>query len=212
MSQGVTDVFLFQFPNVLEKVCDPMMLGFHEARQHDMTLKGFRYSGLGEKVGRIIQTDRTLVREYHYPTPNPTRYLANMGTYLIKLRFIQRCHESGFVLPWHEVPLHFPGLPPLLRAEQFIFDLLAFTRDANAVKVNRSQEYATIKEPEGENSPHAARRALLRTYREWLRQAGARPETPHARVEISPSFALDAATVRKKITPGTVYSDGTLFQ
>ena len=139
------------------------------------------------------------------------QYLANMSTYVIKLEFLRNCQTSGVQLPWHKVPLQLPGLPALWRSEQFIFDLLMLTRNAGVIRVNRSQEYAAIKEPEGANSPHAARLALLRVYREWLQKAGIKPETPRARVEISPSFALDAVAVRKKVVSGTVYRDCAVF-
>ena len=66
MIRGVTDLFLFQFPNVLEKLCDPLMLGFHSLYHHDMTLKGFRCLSrvpkeLDASFGRIESRSRNIM-------------------------------------------------------------------------------------------------------------------------------------------------------
>jgi UDP-N-acetylglucosamine pyrophosphorylase len=216
--EGVEHLFFFQYPNLLENICDPVMLGYHHAHNHEVTLKGFTEYAQDERVGRIVEMDAGLrVVEYYY-VPRPNRGLfdvfpANMGTYVISVELLRRCAADGVALPWHCVALNSPPVPSARwKVEQFVFDLLMFANRAGLILCDRRCEYAPIKAPEGRDSLQDARARLLGVYRQWLAAARAEPRFAGARVEISPLFALGEADVVRGVKPGTIYEDGAIFQ
>ena len=86
-----------------------------------------------------------------------------------------------------------------IKPERFIFDVLPYAKNPVAARVDRLEAFATLKK-----EPEPVRDHLSALYASWLRRAGAVvPE--NARVEIAPSFALDAETVREKVPAGTIF-------
>jgi UDP-N-acetylglucosamine pyrophosphorylase len=216
-AQGVEHLFFFQYPNALERVCDPAMLGYHVDAGHDATLKGFREYAPEESVGRVVETPGGLrVHEYYYAGGGDTearggRPPGNTNTFVFSLAFLRRCAADPPPLPWHGVPMRLPGDPrPYWRAEQFLFDLLPWAHGTGLVLAERSEAYGPLKRPEGAESPAAVRAALAREYRRWLEAAGATLR-PGATVEVRPSFAQDAAETALRVNPGDAFDDGTVL-
>jgi UDP-N-acetylglucosamine/UDP-N-acetylgalactosamine diphosphorylase len=216
--QQVNCLFFFQYPNLLENVCDPVMIGLHHVGDHDFTVKGFVDYEPDERVGRIAETDAGLrVIEYYYSrSQNQLPHVllpANMGTYVMSLDFLRRCSVNGVSLPWHRVALNSsPAASIRWKAEQFVFDLLLFAQRTGLLLCERRREYAPIKTQAGSDSLQSACASLLGLYRHWLKAAGAQPRVSGATVEFSPLFALDEADVVRQVKPGTVYEDGSVFE
>jgi UDP-N-acetylglucosamine/UDP-N-acetylgalactosamine diphosphorylase len=72
------------------------------------------------------------------------------------------------------------------------------------MEVNRDEEFAPIKNPEGVDSPDSAREMMARLHGSWLEEAGVRLPRDEADrlqglLEISPLFALDADELKQKL-------------
>jgi UDP-N-acetylglucosamine pyrophosphorylase len=213
---GVSDLFMFQYPNVLEHVCDPVLLGFHAARGHDATLKGVPQTLPGERVGRIVRRPGgrggVLVLEY-YGVPSPgsqarwDRLAMYTGTAVWSLALLRSLAQGHHELPLHRVPHREPGSArELWKLEQFVFDLLPLASSSGVVLGRRDEEYAPVKSGTGADSLPAARAALVERARRWLAGTGA-VGPAGADVEIDPGYALDAEELAERLGPGYRYPD-----
>lgn len=87
-----------------------------------------------------------------------------------------------------------PDQPNGYKFEMFVFDALPFARSPVVVECRREDEFAPVKNAEGQDSPETCREAQLRQAASWLRAAGEPvPLTdsglPVFDLEISPLFA-----------------------
>lgn len=221
--RGIEYLFYFQYPNVLERVCDPVMLGYHCLEGFEATTKVVGEYQPEEKIGRCISVNKTLrIVEYHHLKEAPLddwwhTVPANIGTHIWSVSFIERCVKEGVQLPFHVAPHNIAiGAPkPLHKVEQFVFDLLDYAVTAGIITVARDEEYAPVKNSTGPGSLESGRKALSRLYRGWLSRAGAVSavvEETDCLVEISPFYALNADDLRKKLPPGFRYTDGLVLQ
>ncbi len=220
--RGVTELFYFQYPNVLENICDPVMIGYHHDQRHEVTIKAVRDSAPDEPMGKCVKAGEDLqIVEYHDIEAGANDSVWNnapacMGTYLWSLAFIKRCLEKNIVLPSHTLRLDLPEKPGLLlyKQEQFSSDLASLATAKGLVIVDRAAEYAPVKTPAGIYSLDSARAALSNRDLGWLLRAGAKPakgnNTP--RVEISPHFALNLRELKEKVMPGFQIEDGLVLE
>jgi UDP-N-acetylglucosamine pyrophosphorylase len=219
--RGVEYLFHFQYPNVLERICDPVMLGYHQLGGYEATTKAVCEYSPSEKMGRCVVVGQALqVVEYYALTGVPPdswwhAVPASIGTHVWSLAFLERCLAAGVQLPYHPAPHH--GMAdvsgPLRKVEQFVFDLLPYAA-AGLMITERADEYAPVKSMIGEDSLEAGQRSLARMYCKWLDQAGAQPESAtgaDCRVEISPHYALGAADLAGRLPRDFRYRDGLVL-
>jgi UDP-N-acetylglucosamine/UDP-N-acetylgalactosamine diphosphorylase len=221
--RGVEYLFQFQYPNVLERICDPLMLGYHFLEGHEVTTKAVYEYLPSEKMGRCVEVGRALrIIEYHALADVPLASWwhsvpASIGTYVWSLAFLEQCLATGVQLPYHPV-LHrgvvdVPG--PLQKVEQFVFDLFPYATNVGLLISERADSYAAVKNLAGEDSLEAGRQALARLYCRWLTQAGAKPEAgmeADCRVEISPHYALSAIELQERLPHNFLYRDGLILR
>ena len=210
--EGVEYLFYFQYPNVLENICDPVMLGYHHAGQFDTTTKAVLNCSTDERMGRCVEIDGHLrIVEYHFLNDQLPDALwrtapASIATHVWSIAFLKRCLKNKVVLPYHVVPHNVPvGAPqPLRKVEQFIFDLLLHSRANGLMIIARKDEYAPVKTVQGIYSIDSAKLALSCLYNNWLLKAGAVLEEGKGEciVEVSPLFALNAKELGSKIPTG----------
>jgi UDP-N-acetylglucosamine/UDP-N-acetylgalactosamine diphosphorylase len=91
-----------------------------------------------------------------------------------------------------------------LKFEKFIFDALGSAKSIVAMEVIREQEFAPIKNAEGEDSPATACELMTNMYAGWLEDCGVQvPRDSNNNVsgpiEISPLFALDGNELKQKL-------------
>ncbi len=169
------------------------------------------YSDMSAEDKEALLPDGTLKYKY-----------GNLAIHLFKRSFIEselddrEDNQSSGMLPWHlahkRIPyvddsgnLVNPPQPNGYKFETFIFDALSDARRVVCMEVDRREEFSGVKNAEGEDSPTTAKAAMIEVYARWLESAGVR--VPRAAdggvkccIEISPLFALDAATLATKVT------------
>ena len=111
---------------------------------------------------------------------------ANIAVHALSVAFAQRlARGEGVRLPWHrahkKVPcidlatgkLLEPSAPNAYKFECFIFDALELAERSLTMQVNRVEEFAPIKNAEGEDSPASSHRIQSDRHGAWLEAAGA---------------------------------------
>lgn len=216
---GIRYLFAFQYPNVLEQVGDPAMLGWHDAHGHEATAKGVGGARADEPAGRLVGADgQVRVVEYHYLTDAARRRAVAgcpiwTGTMIWSVSFLERCARNGIALPYHIVGHVEPGEDrPLRRVEQFIFDLLMHSRSTGVVVGSRDREFAMIKTTSGPDSLENARAALTGLYQRWFMELGAIPDGTVKSLEIGARFALSADELALQLPKDFRYRDGLVLR
>jgi UDP-N-acetylglucosamine/UDP-N-acetylgalactosamine diphosphorylase len=205
---GVTHLVYIQVDNVLAPADDPELVGLAVAEQADVVTKVLAKAHPDEKVGHLVRVGgRDRVVEYTELTPQQMRAKGPDGELILRwgspamhcwsIDFLARLVERGF-----RPPLHRSRKP--LRAwidgaerevtgwkhERFVFDLIPEADRSLALEIERTAEFAPVKEAEGDDSPVTAVELMHREHVRWLEAAGVRVELPPgARVEISPLYA-----------------------
>lgn len=232
-SQGVEHVFYFQVDNPLVNVCDPAFVGLHVGRGAEVSSKVVFKEKPEEKVGVLARIDgRCGIIEYSDMPKEMTEERAADGTlafragspaiHLFGVPFLERVTSGRQRLAFHlarkKVP-HWdpttgravtPDVPNALKFELFVFDALPMAERWLAVEAKREDEFAPLKNADGPDSLATCQALMIGQARRWLRSAGA-TVADDAAVEISPTFALDAAEVKAKVARGTLVSGPTYF-
>ena len=226
-ARGLSTVYFFQVDNPMADVAAPAAVGFHLAEGADATLLCCRRLGPEEKTGMpVLRGGRATIVEYtefsdaqraeRMPDGSLRFAWAAPSPHLFSVPFLRRVADAG--LPVHlahkKVPFADgtgatvkPDAPNAFKFEKFVFDALAFAERVRRLAVDREEEYAPVKNREGEKSPAAARADLSRKWARWLRAAGAdvplgADGRPIRRVEIDPAFADSPAALAARDLSG----------
>jgi len=215
--RGVRHLSYFQVDNPLVPVADPVFLGEHVRTGSEMASKVLEKRHPMEKLGvfgifdgrlRVIEYSEMGrgLQERRLPDGSLKYAFGSIAIHALDVAFGRRM--AGADLPFHAARKRIPHLgedgrrvepdgPNGVKFERFVFDAVPHARNPLVMEVRREDEFAPVKNAEGEDSPATARAALSARHRRWLRGAGL--DVPDAwRVEISPLFALDAAELRQK--------------
>jgi len=237
--RGVEHISYFQVDNPLVKVVDPVFVGLHLAAEDssgEMSSKMLPKAYPDEKVGVFCLLDGNLRMIEYSDLPRELaeardesgelRFLAgNPAIHLISVDFARRVVEGGDdALPFHravkKVPhvdletgeLIEPDAPNGLKLERFVFDALPLAQRSIVLETDRIEEFAPIKNAEGNDSPQSSARIQTERAARWLSSAGVQvPRTDDGDadcvLEISPLTAVEpdelrAASVSTRIGPG----------
>jgi UDP-N-acetylglucosamine/UDP-N-acetylgalactosamine diphosphorylase len=217
IQKGFTELFYFQVDNPLAKIADPVFVGYHKMEGAEISTKVVRRRDLDEKVGIYgIVNGRPAVVEYSDFRPEEYRALdeegnirhwaGNIAVHMISLSFIRRLNQHGFALPYHRAVKDVEALGPdgkgtIIQGwkfETFVFDSIPLASKACCYEVSREEEFAPVKNQQGNDSPDTARAAMNNLHRSWLQEAGAML-APEAQVEISPLYGLDKEELIRKL-------------
>jgi UDP-N-acetylglucosamine/UDP-N-acetylgalactosamine diphosphorylase len=168
--EKVQHLYSFIYPNVLERISDPVVIGFHAAKKTDVTVKAIPAAECrpGERMGRVVRAARG-IRILEYSQIDPVRdsdavtWPASIGAQVWSVEFLRKCLRGGIELPYH-VLLRPHDNPREVKLETFNFDLLPYARSVGVVLVGRDQEYSPIKE---QKDLESARERVRTRYREW---------------------------------------------
>ncbi len=200
---GVDTLFYFQVDNVLTKIGDPTFVGYHVQANAEMSSKVVRKRDWKEKVGVLGLSDGKLnVIEYSDLPETLAKetdssgqlkwWAGSIAIHVLNTAFIERLNKGGFQLPYHKAEKAVPaigadGKPVQLKAgekngikfETFVFDALSQANATVSMETAREDDFSPVKNAEGEDSPHTARRDLMEEYARWLSAAGTKvPRKP----------------------------------
>ena len=227
-AREIKHIFYFQVDNVLIKIADPVFLGYHIERGAEMSAKVAPKRDPEEKVGVVCRVGSEIAVIEYSDLPDKLTYArnedgtlrfsgGNLAIHVLDVGFVERVNSERHSLPYHIAQKSIPFLDEDgalvkseekngLKFEKFVFDALGSARETVVMEVVREEEFAPIKNADGEDSPASALELLQRLYAGWLEDAGARVPrdcagSPAGPIEISPLFALDAAELREKLPP-----------
>jgi len=218
---GVDTISYIQVDNPLSRSCDPRFVGYHLQHQSEFSCKAIAKTDPHEKVGNYACVNgRLSIVEYtEIPAELATdrdadgRLLygyGNPGLFLWSRAFAEAQAKR------HDLPVHRahkripyvddrgqlvkPDQPNGYKLEMFALDTLPDAARVLVLECRRQQEFAPVKNAEGQDSPHSARQMMTALYSQWIRQAGGRI-AQDIEVEINPLFALDADELARKVGP-----------
>lgn len=234
--RGVEQVSYFQVDNPLVRVVDPVFLGLHATAPDssgEMSSKMVAKARPDERVGVFCTSGgKTMVVEYsdlpdalkvETQADGMLRFAAgSIAIHIISVGFLNRlATEAACNLPYHRaekvVDVYDEGKGDIVRPEgnnavkleKFIFDALPLCRSSIVMETDRIEEFAPIKQPEGQDSPASS--AAIQTERaaRWLETAGERVPRdergqPDCVIEISPLTAMEARDLACVTLPAAI--------
>ena len=222
-TRGVEQLSYFQVDNPLIPVLDPLFIGFHLAGEDpskpvesELSSKWVAKRAPSERVGifaersgrlgviEYSQLPQSLAEQEDISGQLAFRH-ASIAAHMISIKLLKRSAERA-ALPLNQA---YRSLETWLegelqrvdgvKLERFIFDLLPLAERPRLLQVNREDEFAPIKNREGEDSPESSARLQSERNARWLEEAGVEIERDHSgeldaetKIEISPLVAMSA--------------------
>jgi UDP-N-acetylglucosamine/UDP-N-acetylgalactosamine diphosphorylase len=229
MDRGYEELFYCQVDNPLVRIADPVFLGHHRQALSEVSTKVVRRRSIKEKVGVYVRLDgKDSIAEY---SDLDERYMSaldekgdilywagNTAIHIFSLSFIRELNRDGFALPYHCAKKSAyvvtsdwePASIDVWKFETFVFDAIPFARKTCCMEIKREEEFAPVKNKDGDDSPETARTALTALYRNWLVSAGI--DVPEGtRLEISPLYALNSNDVSEKLRGKKLSINGDVY-
>lgn len=243
LARGVEHISYFQVDNPLVKVIDPLFIGLHAAAPDssgEMSSKMVPKTSPDEKVGIFCRADgKTLVIEYSDPPDefaqqrdedDRLRFAAgSIAVHMLSAKFVKKLAsgKEGLVLPYHRatkiVPyvdtksaeLIQPRKPNAVKMETLVFDALPLAESSIVYETSRIEEFAPIKNAQGNDSPATSHQLQSDRAGRWLEAHGVtvpRDAEGHvsARIEISPLTALEPNDLAKLKLPDSIETGQTI--
>lgn len=237
-ARGITIISYWQVDNPLVKQFDPLFIGLHALTGADMSSRALIKRDPAEKLGHFCHLDNRLHIVEYSDMPadllqqkdgdGRLRFRAGSpAIHILKHEFIRRLTDGNLDFHPHyarkKVPfvdqdgnLVTPTEPNAIKIEFFLFDAIPLAHRPLVLEADRCEQFAPIKNAEGEDSPASCRAALAARTAAWFQQAGIpfpldQNGQPAATVELSPRTLnsaedLQAAAGRlPPILPGHAY-------
>lgn len=229
--RGIDYLSYWQVDNPMVTLFDPLFIGMHHLSGSDMSARALIKRDPMEKLGHFCLLDgKTIIVEYSdmpmellQETDADGRLRFRAGSpaiHVISRSFIQNLTNGSLALAPHKAlkkisyvaedgTIVKPASPNGIKLEFFIFDALPFARNPMIVECSRAEQFAAIKNPEGNDSPESCREALVNRAASWLEAAGVKVPrkedgTVDAVIEISPRRAVCAADVKELAEKGVL--------
>jgi UDP-N-acetylglucosamine/UDP-N-acetylgalactosamine diphosphorylase len=226
-ARGLTTLYFFQVDNPLVDIADPVFLGVHLQRRADMAVKVCAKCSPDEGLGvTVVRDGRTSVVEYTELTPEQKNErlpdgelffkFGSVAIHIFSLEFLIRELSAG--LPLHQAHKKVPTCddqgktvkpdkPNAYKFEKFIFDALPDAKESLILEFAREDEFAPVKNADGNDSPATARAAMMEKFARWLAACGVTvPRDSRGRltvkIEIDPVYAHDAASLAARLPKG----------
>jgi UDP-N-acetylglucosamine/UDP-N-acetylgalactosamine diphosphorylase len=236
---GVEYLTYWQVDNPLVRLFDPLFVGLHVLDGAQMSSKAVIKSGPKEKVGNFCLVDgKVTVIEYsdlpddlaerRRPDGSLAFHLGSIAIHIINTAFVEHLNTKGHSLPLHKAIKKIPHIDPQgrrvepkepngVKLESFIFDALPVAERSIILDIDRTEQFAPVKNAIGEDSAEVTRRMMTERAAAWLESAGIKVPrkadgSPDCVLEIAPSFALDRADVpAKKSKVPSIKPGNTLY-
>jgi UDP-N-acetylglucosamine/UDP-N-acetylgalactosamine diphosphorylase len=224
--RGIRTVYYFQVDNPLVNLADPVFVGRHLAQDAEVSTKVLPKSHPQEKVGNVLLLDgQCAIVEYieldqelavlTEPSGGLRFWAANPAIHLFDVAFLRKVTHDATSMPWHLAHKKVPHINErgehvaptqnnALKFERFIFDVLPLARRWTVFPTTRADDFAPLKNKDGNDSPATVRAALIGQAADWLEQASIQVPrdaqgSPAVPLEISPLYALDADELARKV-------------
>ena len=221
--KGVTILSYWQVDNPLIKVMDPLFIGLHDMTKSDMSSRALIKRDYAEKLGHFCILDGKMIIVEYSDMPvelakqedKPGRLAYRAGSpamHVLSVDFIDRItsgeldfnpHRANKKVPYinDKGELVAPETPNAIKLEFFLFDALPLANNPLVLEACRDEQFAPVKNKEGEDSPATCRAAYLARGRKWLRAAGVvLPEGME--VELSTKSFVDEDDVKEFVKGG----------
>ncbi|MBL8897895.1 MAG: UTP--glucose-1-phosphate uridylyltransferase [Planctomycetes bacterium] len=218
----IDQVLTCQVDNALVDFVDPLFLGRHMALGAEAACKVVTKRDAAEKVGVIGLRDGrygcieysdlpAALREARDAEGRLCFRAGNIAVHAFRRDFLERVGAGDLSLPYHRAKkkltvLDEAGRPQEregIKFETFVFDALPRAQRVLVQEVLREEEFAPVKNREGEDSPATAREAILAQGRRWLESSGVAVPV-EVEVEISPLWASRASDAQARVQRGFV--------
>ena len=227
--EGIEYLSYFQVDNPLVYCIDPTFVGLHCTQQSEMSSKAVQKIHADEKVGTFINLNGKLnVVEYsdipqklslEVTETGKLKYrLGSIAIHLLNRSFIEkiattkekqnRLHYHGAFksvnyLDWdgkHQMP----ESPNALKPETFIFDALPKAQNPLVLEIDRNEEFAPIKNPQGSDSLQSSHKLQMKRDQKWFMEETYQnvPE----KIEISPLCGPTRRHFKEQISKQTITS------
>ena len=222
--KGVTTLSYWQVDNPLIRQFDPLFLGLHTITGSDMSSRALIKRDAKEKLGHFcLLGGKLTIIEYSdmpdtllYRTDADGRLAFRAGSpaiHVLNREFIERITSGKLDMLPHRAIKKVPFInkqgekikpetPNALKLEFFLFDALPLAHSPLILEGNRDEEFAPVKNPDGQDSPESCRAAMNARAARWIEAAGL--PFPHkadgsldATVELSPALFGSAEDVRE---------------
>jgi len=216
--RGVEYISYFQVDNPNVYVVDPLFIGLHAMDNAEMSSKAVIKAGPLEKVGNFTIADGKMTVIEYSDLPDELAQQKNqdgslrfengsIAIHIINRSFVERLNGRGFSLPWHRAEKRVPYIDQngtlvepqetnAIKLETFVFDALPLANESIILEVDRTEQFAPIKNATGADSLQTSQQLQMERAASWMEQAGV--EVPRKKdggldlmIEISPLFALD---------------------
>lgn len=223
--RGIDYITYWQIDNPLINIFDPLFIGLHAQENAGMSSKTLIKAHPTEKVGNFCLVDgKVTVIEYSdlpddqafrkKPDGSLVFELGSIAIHIISTSFVEKLNAHGFALPIHRAFKKIPYIdadgnhveptePNGVKLETFVFDALPLAEKSVILQTIRSEEFAPVKNAQGDDSPEVTRRMISERAAHWLEAAGVKvPRKPDGlldcTLEIAPTFALHIEDVHQK--------------
>lgn len=206
-AKGVEWLFLYGIDNSLVRIADPYFIGFTICSKQLAASKVVEKKYPKERAGILCyKNNKPAIVEYSEIPKAMAEEInengklvysnANILNHILNISFIESMADKPMPLHIAHKKIGYidehrrkiiPNEPNGYKFEYFLFDIFERLNDMAALKVDREEEFAPVKNSEGEDSPKTARELILNLHKKWLINAGVDASVLEGRqIEISP--------------------------
>ncbi|TCZ81087.1 UDPGP type 1 family protein [Paenibacillus albiflavus] len=219
--RGITWLFYYNVDNALIKVADPLFIGYSAIHNNPIAIKVTEKCNVEEKVGVLCSSNgRPSVLEYNEIPESLLEKrdsqsklllnLANISIHMFRYDFIE--NFIHYQIPYHIALKKItyvdskgcvinPSEPNAYKLERFIFDYFPLAEQVTVLMVEREEEFAPVKNREGQDSPFTARNQILNLHKKWIENCGAKilESGENRLIEVSPLISYSGEGLHDNI-------------
>lgn len=204
---GIKYIFFCGVDNILLRPADPLFIGYAVKKGYDIASKSVRKKSPSEKVGVFTyRNGKPSIIEYIELSPamaeekdtnGKLRFgSGNVLMHIFRIDFIRRALEKNTkYYAQHKKIKHMgndgqevsPTEPNGYKFESLYFDIFSEADDMAVLDIVREEEFAPVKNREGQDSVETAREMYMNLTTSWLENMGIETEE---KIEISPLLSV----------------------
>ncbi len=215
-NQNIKHLVYIQVDNYLAPIYDPYLVGLAVSKEADVITKVVEKTKPEEKVGLLINSNGADSIEEYINLPDEILSEREEGqsedSGKLKYRWGNTAMHYWSIdffnsLKGRELPFHASKKPLKtkdgdvngVKYEKFIFDLLPLAKVSLGLEIDRSCEFAPLKNKSGSDSIETIHEISSSLYRTWLEDCGVSVSL-EKEIEISPLLALSSKELKKSLS------------